>query len=91
MVTETYFTDYVQVTLEWYTLPTEVYSNTATLTVAVERDSSSELILYNLTNVIENGTAQVNVLYNVMYTVSSVVTQCGHNSTSVSKLSYGKD
>ena len=91
MVTETYFTDYVQVTLEWYTLPTEVFSNTATLTVAVERDFSSELILHNLTNVIENGTTQVNILYNVMYIVSLVVTQCGHNSTSVSKLNYGKD
>ena len=91
MVAETYFTDYVQVTLEWYTSPTEVHSNTATLTVAVERDSSSELILFNSTNVIENRTAQVNILYNIRYTVSSVVTQCGHNSTSVSKLSYGKD
>ena len=91
MTTETYFTDYVQVTLMWYTLPTEVYSNTATLTVTVERDSSSELILFNSTNVIENGTTQVNILYNVMYTVSLVVTHCGHNSTSISKLRYGKD
>ena len=91
MATETHVTDYVQVTLEWYTLPTEVFSNTATLTVIVEKDSSSELILYNLTNVIENGTTQMNISYNVMYTVSLVVTQCGHNSTSISKLSYGKD
>ena len=91
MATETYFIDYVEVILEWYTLPTEVFSNTATLTVTVERDSSSELILYSLPNVIENGNVQVNISYNIMYTVSLVVTQCGHNSTSVSKLSYGKD